>query len=120
MDMLRLFLSCDADRLAAGDVEMKARLEPIHAACKVCLDETLNTDLSVREDVTEAFTRLFAFLGMKPKVVLELFEAPPILAQAEQSFRQLAIKSGVQISISYPGAGSEGGTGLTRFHQVIT
>jgi hypothetical protein len=103
LDMLRIFLSCDADRIAAGDDEKKASLEPIHAACKACLDESLNTDPSVREDVADAFTRLFAFLGMKPQVVLELLEVPPFLAQAEQTFRELAIKSGVQFSINFPG-----------------
>lgn len=101
--MLRIFLSCDADRVAAGDAEKKARLDPIQAACKACLDEPMNEDPSVRDDVTDAFTRLVGFLGMEPQVALDLMEAPPFLSQAEQAFRGLAIKSGVQFSMNYPG-----------------
>ena len=46
---------------------------------------------------------MHAGVGMELQVALDLLEAPPFLSQAEQAFRELAIKSGVQFSMNYPG-----------------
>jgi hypothetical protein len=103
LDMLRLFLGSIAFSTAGSDKKQRVRVNQIDHDCMQCLDDSFNTDPSPNEDVKDAFRRLFEFMDMRPKVVLEFDISPGSLLQIEQSFRELAIKSGIQFSLNYPG-----------------
>ena len=103
LDMLRLYLGCDAYRAAGDDPVKRLHVDQIDHDCKECLDGSLNTQPGANPAVKDAFEGLFSFLDITPQVMLELLEAPPFLAQAEQSLKTLANKSGVQFRINYPG-----------------
>jgi hypothetical protein len=53
----------------------------------------------VRVDVTRYVKDLFAIVGVEPEVVLEVGRWPADREAVEQSFRSLAIKAGLKISL---------------------
>jgi hypothetical protein len=103
LDMLRLFLGCEAYRAAGDDPVKRLHVDQIDHDCKECLDGSFNTQQCANPAVKDAFDRLFSFLDITPAVMLELQDEPPFLAQAEQSLKTLAKKSGVKFEINYPG-----------------
>lgn len=102
LDMLRIFLGCDITRAARADEAKLGRFWEVNDRCKLCLDESLNTDTAERQDVKDAFRELFEIAGSSPYVKLELIEDPK-LPGFEESFKALVIKSGVQFVMNYPG-----------------